>query len=457
MRGLLFLLLFTASLPLIFVSAFNGVLIWYVFSFGNFHTLVWGPLSDLNYAYIIAILTCLSWLFSSTEKKRLPLTPLLILTITSSVWMTITSMYALAPEADVWAKWVFVHKMLFMALVGYALTTTQERVNQLIWVIVLSIGFWGVKGAIGGLLLGGTVYGPPGGAISDNNDFGLALLMILPLILYQWQLATNRWIAYGLMLMGILVVVAAVLTYSRGALVGLCVMGSFLLIRSRAKLSIIVLIIVVGCSIYSFAPTKWLSRMSTIESYQDDDSAMGRIYFWKIALQIADQRPIIGGGFRVTFWPEVTNRLLAGTDLPELTMPRAVHSIYFDALSEHGYVGLALFMLITLYSWFNCSWLIRHSRDRPDHAWANLLGRMGHVVLMSYWTAGAFASQAYLDEYWCVVFLFDAARRIVAVEGAKPVGANESSYSVSPRSNWPSLNSRGRPRRGVRTTSQGRI
>jgi len=234
-------------------------------------------------------------------------------------------------------------------------------------------------------------------------------------------------------------------------------MGSFLLIRSRAKLSIIVLIIVVGCSIYSFAPTKWFSRMSTIESYQDDDSAMGRIYFWKIALQIADQRPIIGGGFRVTFWPEVTNRLLAGTDLPELTMPRAVHSIYFDALSEHGYVGLALFMLITLYSWFNCSWLIRHSRDRPDHAWANLLGRMGHVVLVSYWTAGAFASQAYLDEYWCVVFLFDAARRIVAVEGAKPVGANESSYSVSPRSKWPSLNSRGRPRRGVRTTSQGRI
>jgi putative inorganic carbon (hco3(-)) transporter len=459
MRGLLFLLVFTVSMPLIFVSAFNGVLIWYVFSLGNFHTLVWGPLSNLNYAYIITILTCLSWLFSTTEKKRLPLTPLLILTLMFSVWMTITSSYALAPETDVWTKWILVHKMLFMALVGYALTTTQERVDQLIWVIVLSIGFWGVSRAIGGLLQGGgnPVYGPPEGAISDNNDFGLALLMILPLIFYRWQLATNRWIGHGLMLMGILVVVAVVLTYSRAALVGLCVMAMILLIRSRAKLSVGILVLFMGFCVYSCAPTNWVNRMATLASYQDDEAAMGRIYLWKISLQIAEQRPFVGGGFRVTFWPEATNRLLVGTDLPELTRPRAAHSIYFDALSEHGYVGLALFLLITLYSWFTCSWLIRHSRDRPNRAWANLLGRMGHGVLLSYWTAGAFASQAYLDEYWCVVFLLDAARRIVAVEDAKPVDADLSTYSVSPQNNWASLNSRPRTGRGVRGTGQGRI
>ena len=43
MRGLVFLLAFVSSLPLIFVSPFNGVLIWYVFSIGNFHTLDLGP------------------------------------------------------------------------------------------------------------------------------------------------------------------------------------------------------------------------------------------------------------------------------------------------------------------------------------------------------------------------------------------------------------------------------
>jgi probable O-glycosylation ligase (exosortase A-associated) len=460
MRGVVFFLVFTASLPLIFVSPFNGVLIWYVFSLGNFHTLVYGVFSDLYYAYIIAILTGVSWLFSHTDKKRLPLTPPVILTLIFSLWMTITSIFALAPEADVWAKWTFVQKVLFMALVGYALTTTRERVTQLIWVIVLSIGFWGVKGAIGGLLHGGArIQGPPGGAISDNNDFGLALIMVLPLLLYLWHFARNRWLRHGLILMGFLITVAAILTYSRGAFVGLCVMALILMIRSRAKLLTGILIIAVVSFIYNFAPEDadhgggWFSRMGTIENYEQDGSAAGRIYLWKVALQIAEQRPFVGGGFRVTFWPEVTNRLLVGTNLPDLTKPRAVHSIYFDALSEHGYVGLALFLMITIYSWFNCSWLIRHSRDQPNLDWANLLGRMGHGVIVAYWIAGAFASQAYLDEYWCVVFLFDAARRIVARETASTVDAIPGASLVSVRGNSASLKLRARTAR-VRGSGQ---
>ena len=68
MRGILFLLAFVSCLPFIFVSPFNGVLIWNVFSLGGFHTLTWGFLTDLYYSYIIAILTLVSWLFSRTEK-----------------------------------------------------------------------------------------------------------------------------------------------------------------------------------------------------------------------------------------------------------------------------------------------------------------------------------------------------------------------------------------------------
>ena len=69
--------------------------------------------------------------------------------------MTITSFFALAPPEDVWRQWLFVHKILFMCLVGYALTTTPKRVNQLIWAVVLPVGFWGVKGAISFPLHGG--------------------------------------------------------------------------------------------------------------------------------------------------------------------------------------------------------------------------------------------------------------------------------------------------------------
>jgi putative inorganic carbon (hco3(-)) transporter len=424
MRGFAFFLAFVASLPFIFVSPFIGVLAWYMFSLGNFHTLIWGgPFANLNYAYVIAILTCLAWLFSRTEPKRLPLTPLVILTLSFSAWITFTSFFALGAAGDVWDKWIAVEKMLFMCLVGYALTTTRERLNQLIWVVVLSIGFWGVKGALLSILHGGSaIHGPDNGMLADNNDFGLGLTVMTPLIFYQRHLATNRHVRRGLLLMGFLVTLAVFFTYSRGALVGVCAMGVVFWLRSRAKFPTALLIAALAFSLYSVAPEKWFTRMGTIETYQEDGAAMGRLNLWQISLRIAQLHPINGGGFKVTFSPNVTNNMLRGTDLPRLTKPRAAHSIYFDALSEHGWVGLFLFLIILGYSWVNCAWLIRHSRNRPDLAWANMLGRMGQALLVGYATAGAFVSEAYLDEYWCIIFIFDAARRLLAKEIA-PAGA----------------------------------
>src|SRR5437763_9150216 len=267
MRGLAFFLAFVGSLPLIFASPFIGVLVWYVFSLGNFHTLIWGgPFAYLNYAYVIAIVTCLAWLLSRTEPKRLPLTPLVILTLSFSIWITFTPLFALAPADDVWNKWITVQKILFMCLVGYALTTTRERLNQLIWAVVLTIGFWGVKGALFAILHGGgEIHGPDGGMLASNNDFGLGLIVMLPLIFYQQHLATNRHVRRGLLLMGFLVTLAVFFTYSRGALVGVCAMGAVFWLRSRAKFTTGLLIAALALFVFGFAPERWFERVGAVE------------------------------------------------------------------------------------------------------------------------------------------------------------------------------------------------
>jgi len=423
-RGLLFLLAFVSSLPFIFISPFNGILAWYAFSLGNFHTLTWGVLSNLNYAWIIAIATCISWLCSRADPKRLPPTPLVVLTLLFALWMTITSLFALEPNDVVWREWTRDHKVLFMCLVGYALTTTRERVNQLIWVFLLAIGVWGVKGAILGSLRGFTmIHGPDGGMNAPNNEFGVSLIMILPLVFYQWQLARNRHLRRGLMVMGFLVGLAVILTYSRGALLGVSAMAAVLWLKSRAKIPAAFLILAVAVFVYSFAPEQWFDRMNTIEKYEGESSAERRLWIWQVCLKIAEAHPLTGGGFWVTHSPEATNSVLVHTNLPRMTVGVAAHSIYFDVLSEHGWVGLALFLMIGAYSWLNCSWLIRRSRVRPELAWANTLGKMGQAVFAGFWVGGAFQSLAYFDEYWGLLFLFDAARRVVAREIASPVGA----------------------------------
>jgi putative inorganic carbon (HCO3(-)) transporter len=424
MRGLLFFLAFLSSIPFIlFVSPFYGVLAWYVFSLGNFHTLTWGFLGNLYYAWIIAFLTCISWLCSRTDPKRLPLTPPVVLTLLFALWMTVTSLVALGPSDEVWPEWTRDTKVLFMCLVGYALTTTRERVNQLIWVVLLTIGAWGVKGAILGSLGGfHMIHGPDGGMNAPNNEFGVSLIMVLPLVFYQWQLATNRHLRRGLMVMGFLVGLAVILTYSRGALVGVSAMAAVLWLKSRAKIPAAFLILAVAVFVYSFAPQRWFDRMDTIENYKGEESAEDRLWIWQVSLKMVEAHPLFGGGFRVTHSPDTTNSVLVHTDLPRMKNGKAAHSIYFQVLSEHGWVGLALFLMIGAYSWLNCSWLIRRSRDRPELAWAHLLGKMGQAVLVGFWVGGAFQSLAYFDEYWGLLFIFDAARRVVAREIASPVG-----------------------------------
>jgi putative inorganic carbon (hco3(-)) transporter len=252
--------------------------------------------------------------------------------------------------------------------------------------------------------------------IAANNEFGVALVALLPLLFYQWHRAENPRLRRWLAVMGFFIALAVIFTYSRGALLGACAMGVVLWLRSPAKLPLGFLIAVTVLIVYNFAPASWFARIETIETYQDDSSAMGRIQFWRLSLRIAELHPVVGGGFRVTFWPIVTNPMLAGTDIPRLDKPRAMHSIFFDVLSEHGWPGLTLFLMIGVCSWFNCAWLVRHSRDGPDLAWANLLGRMGQCTLVGYWVAGAFQSLAYYDEYWCIIFIFAAARRVLARE-----------------------------------------
>jgi putative inorganic carbon (hco3(-)) transporter len=141
------------------------------------------------------------------------------------------------------------------------------------------------------------------------------------------------------------------------------------------------------------AAPQWFNRMESIETYELDGSAMARIYMWQVELQIAEAHPFVGGGFKATAWPEMVNPLLHG--IPRMPVGRDMHSIYVNALSEHGWIGLALFLTIAGCSWINCSLLIRQSRGRPDLAWANLLGRMARATLIGYLTAGAFLSQTY--------------------------------------------------------------
>jgi probable O-glycosylation ligase (exosortase A-associated) len=266
--------------------------------------------------------------------------------------------------------------------------------------MVLSIGFYGVKGGMFTLRGGGAqhVLGPSGSFIEGNTEIGLALVMMLPLMRYLHLTTEHRWIRRGLVVMMLLTGVAVLGTQSRGAFLAVGAMIAFLWLKSERKLIPGLVIASAATLTLMFMPETWWARMATTLDYQNDSSAMGRINAWQFAINLTMDRPIVGGGFN-TFTPSLF-RVYA----PNPTAFHDVHSIYFEALGEHGYVGLMLFLLLALLTWRAGSRLIRLSQA-PEEAWARRLGAMAQVSLIGYWTGGAFLGLAYFDGYYLIISL----------------------------------------------------
>jgi cytochrome b561 len=72
-------------------------------------------------------------------------------------------------------------------------------------------------------------------------------------------------------------------------------------------------------------------------------------------------------------------------------------------VGDHGFVGLALFLLILIRVWLLLSKIIRLTQNDPDSEWANNLARMLQLSFVAYCTAGAFLSLSYYDLYWQLV------------------------------------------------------
>ncbi|MGB8275852.1 MAG: putative O-glycosylation ligase, exosortase A system-associated, partial [Alphaproteobacteria bacterium] len=235
MRDLVITLIVLGSLPPTLAMPHIGILMWSWLSFMNPHRLSWGFAFNFPFAQLVAITTLMGWVISR-EPKSIPWNRVTMLMVALVVWINVTTLFTLVPEGT-YPLWDRAMKMLLMTFVALALMRTRERINLLVWVIALSIGFFGVKGGVFTLLTGGQylVIGPPHSHISDNNTLAAALIMILPLMRYL-QLTTEKWwVRMGLWGAMGLSICAALGSYSRGAFLTLGVLTAIMVLRSRRR------------------------------------------------------------------------------------------------------------------------------------------------------------------------------------------------------------------------------
>jgi probable O-glycosylation ligase (exosortase A-associated) len=412
MRSLLVALLIFGSLPLIIVKPHIGVLVWSWIGYMNPHRLTWGFAHDFSFAMMVGLVTIAAWLFSR-EPKTVPWHPLALLLGVFAAWVSFTTLYAAHPEPAHW-KWDRTIKiLLFNGFVTLGLITTRQRLNALIWVIVVSLGFFAIKGAMFTLLTGGNyrLQGPAESFIGDNNQFGLALLMVIPLVRYLQLTAEKRWVRLGLLFSIPCFLLAVLGTYSRGAAVGLAVTVIALIVKSRHRTRLALIAGVALAGAVQFMPEHWHARVDSIAAYDQDASAQSRLDSWRYALEVAHDSPIVGGGFEI-----FKGRLVA-------------HSIYFETLAEHGYPGLVIFLALGIGTYATARSIRRRARDHPDLGWAADLAAMIQVSIVAYAIAGAFLSLGTFDLYYHLIAMVIIASSLVRNRLAADVPAGSTAAS----------------------------
>jgi len=427
LRDLLVSAIVLASLPVIvFWRPYVGALMWVWISMMSPHRLTYGFAFDFPFAMIIAIATLVGLVFAK-QRKNLPMTQITGLMFAFVAWISITSLFALQPPDPVYGVWSQVMKTQLMLFVTMMLIRGRKQIDQLIWAIVISVGFFGVKGGIWTILTGGVdrVWGPPGTFIEGNNELGLALAMLLPLMYYLAATTPSKWIKYALWGSIASCAFSILGTHSRGAFLAIGVAAVFLGVKSGRPIVATALLVVGLAGAVMFMPDNWTSRMETIETYETDVSAVSRLQTWEAIWKMALDRPIFGAGFDFPSSPAF--EAYSPSNYFGVFAP---HSIYFQVLGEHGFVGLALYLALGVSIWRRCRKLSLASASQPDLHWVPILMRIVQVSLLVFATGGAFLGLLHYDlPYYLAVIVVLAE---VAITKTKTSSAPRGSRPVAP-------------------------
>ncbi|TAN03004.1 MAG: putative O-glycosylation ligase, exosortase A system-associated [Rhodanobacteraceae bacterium] len=392
MRDIALALFVFGTIPFILMRPYLGLLVWSWLGYMNPNRFCYGFAIDFPWVYLIAVVTLISFAISA-ERKKIPWSSVSMMLLLILIWTLFTTFFAVVSDAA-WSKWEEFAKILVMVFVTLALVNTRKRMHGLVWMIVISLGLLGVKGGIFTVLKGGHyhVLGPAASFIADNNAFALALCMTIPLMRYLQLHSAHKLVRVGLGFGMFLTGIAVLGTYSRGGLIALAIVAGALLLKSRRRVAVALVVVAIGFTAYHFMPPQWTARMDTLHHASETDSGETRIQSWEFSANLALHHPILGGGFDVY----ESGRMWAQYG-PEGAIPRAVHSIYFRMLGEQGFPGLVLFFALLAGSWKSCSHVRTRTRDAPDLKWAYDLASMLQVALVAYMVAGAFLPMSYFD------------------------------------------------------------
>lgn len=249
-----------------------------------------------------------------------------------------------------------------------------------------------------------------GSFLGDENDFCLAMNVVLPYALFLFPTA-KTWRGRLLLLCAVGVYLAAnVASYSRGGFVGLVAVGVTYWLRSSRKLASAFMVLVLAGSMALVVPDWYWEEIRTIRTADEaGDTGHKRLYYWGLSWQIFLDNPIMGVGPRnfefTSYQYESEEEMARGHH----AWGKAAHSLYFTLLPELGMLGTIAFSMVLLTAWRLRRGIGKQyrqlARTNPAALTQELrtirvLAQAADVSIVAYLATGAFLSVLYYPHFW---------------------------------------------------------
>lgn len=420
MRDLTFALMLLAVLPLALARPFNAYLLWGWTGMLAPTAYFYGFMVGMRVNLVWALITLLLLALGRVQWRSYQHNPLTWLYVLFAIHSTLAYLFAYQgnPNNEMYYE-LFMKGLLFAVAMPFFV---HERIHFHTMLIVIALGL-GVHGVLGGLKTiatagGHLMQGPEGTMLGDRNHLSVALVLVLPLLLYLQAYTVNRLCRWGFLGAFCVLVVAVLGGGSRGGFIALSVVGAWLVLTTRRKGLAVVLVAAAVVGYFAFAPESITNRMSTIQEMDGDDSFMGRVYAWRVSSAIALANPVFGGGFHAVqvqpIWDDFkeASGLFGFLNLPMPTFKaKAAHSIYFEVIGDLGFVGFSIFLFILLRG-LRARWIIKNAVDRlgSEYRWARDMADMLVLAILAYMIGGAAVSLAYYEVIYMVVMLMELLR-----------------------------------------------
>jgi len=247
------------------------------------------------------------------------------------------------------------------------------------------------------------VTGSPGW-FQNSGEFSMEMVVFMPLVLaytlafrHEWSRSV-RVFFYCLMIMATGSVIAS---SSRGAILGLGIIGLWCLAYSRKRVKVLLILSLIAVILYYVMPPEFKARFETAG---EDKTSLTRLAYWEAGREAIRNNPVFGIGFRNwSMWAGVTHPELkgakGGSEIVEV-----IHNTYLEVATELGLLGGSVYFIIILHIFFTNRRSARIAREQDDRfleATANGL----NGSLLVYLGPSYFMSILYYPYIWILLAL----------------------------------------------------